>query len=68
MNLLECCGGRKGGKMKYPYTVTLTMPDGKRKYYRGKTKKEAEAKRDKDEKDSEQKISSVKALFVKLCV
>lgn len=34
--------------MKYPYTVTLTMPDGKRKYYRGKTKREAEAKRDKD--------------------
>lgn len=30
------------------YTITLTLPDGKRKYYRGKTKKEAEAKRDKD--------------------
>lgn len=29
-------------------TVTLTLPDGSRKYYRGKTKKEAEAKRDKD--------------------
>lgn len=33
---------------KYPYTVTLTLPDGRRKYYRGETKKEAEAKRDKD--------------------
>lgn len=30
------------------YTVTLTLPNGKRKYYRGKTKKEAETKRDKD--------------------
>ena len=30
------------------YTVTLTLPTGKRKYYRGKTKKEAETKRDKD--------------------
>lgn len=29
-------------------TVTLTLPDGTRKYYRGKTKKEAEEKRDKD--------------------
>lgn len=28
------------------YTVTLTMPDGKRKYFRGKTRKEAEEKRD----------------------
>lgn len=30
------------------YTVTLTLPDGTRKYYRAATKKEAEAKRDKD--------------------
>ena len=29
-------------------TVTLTLPDGSRKFYRGSTKKEAEAKRDKD--------------------
>lgn len=29
-------------------TVTLTLPDGTRKYYRAKTKEEAEAKRDKD--------------------
>ena len=29
-------------------TVTHTLPNGKRKYYRGKTKREAEAKRDKD--------------------
>ena len=29
-------------------TVTMTLPDGRRKYYRGKTKKEAEAKRDRD--------------------
>ena len=28
------------------YTVTLTLPNGKRKYFRGATKKEAEAKRD----------------------
>lgn len=28
------------------YTVTLTLPDGKRKYFRGKTKREAEKKRD----------------------
>lgn len=28
------------------YTVTLTLPDGTRKYFRGKTKKEAEKKRD----------------------
>lgn len=27
------------------FTVTLTLPDGKRKYFRGKTKEEAEAKR-----------------------
>lgn len=27
------------------YTVTLTLPDGTRKYFRGKTKKEAEKKR-----------------------
>lgn len=27
------------------YTVTLTLPDGTRKYFRGKTKKEAERKR-----------------------
>ena len=33
---------------KYPYTVTLALPDGRRKYYRGATKKEAEEKRDKD--------------------
>lgn len=31
-------------------TISLTLPDGTRKYYRGKTKKEAEAKRDKDAK------------------
>ena len=30
------------------YTVTLTLPTGQRKYYRGHTRKEAEAKRDKD--------------------
>lgn len=30
------------------HTVTMTLPDGSRKYYRGRTKKEAEAKRDKD--------------------
>lgn len=30
------------------YTVTLTLPDGTRRYYRGNTKKEAEAKRDKE--------------------
>lgn len=28
------------------YTVTLTLPDGTRKYFRGKTKKEAEKKKD----------------------
>lgn len=28
------------------YTVTLQLPDGSRKYFRGKTKKEAEKKRD----------------------
>lgn len=28
------------------YTVTLTLPNGKRKYFRGATKKEAEKKRD----------------------
>lgn len=28
------------------YTVTLTLPDGTRKYFRGKTKREAEKKRD----------------------
>lgn len=31
---------------KKTYTVTLTLPNGKRKYFRGATKKEAEAKRD----------------------
>ena len=31
---------------KKTYTVTLQLPDGTRKYYRGKTKKEAEKKRD----------------------
>lgn len=30
------------------YTVTTTLPNGKRKYYRGKTRKEAEDKREKD--------------------
>lgn len=35
-------------KKKDSYTVSLTLPNGKRKYYRGKTKKEAVAKRDKD--------------------
>ena len=30
------------------YTVTASLPNGKRKYYRGKTKEEAEEKRDKD--------------------
>lgn len=30
------------------YTVTLVLPDGRRKYYRGSTRKEAEQKRDKD--------------------
>ena len=34
--------------MTKTYTVTLTLPDGRRKYYRGKTKREAEAKRDAD--------------------
>lgn len=29
-------------------TVTLQLPDGRRKYYRGETRKEAEAKREKD--------------------
>jgi integrase len=28
------------------YTVTLTLPDGRRKYFRGSTRKEAERKRD----------------------
>ena len=28
------------------YTVTMTLPDGKRKYFRGKTKEEAEKKRE----------------------
>lgn len=32
--------------MNKVYTVTLTLPDGRRKYFRGKTKKEAEAKRE----------------------
>lgn len=32
--------------MAKQYTVTLTLPDGKRKYFRGNTRKEAEAKRD----------------------
>lgn len=32
--------------MNKQYTVTLTLPNGKRKYFRGNTKKEAEAKRD----------------------
>lgn len=32
--------------MAKTYTVTLTLPDGTRKYFRGKTKKEAERKRD----------------------
>lgn len=32
--------------MAKTYTVTLTLPDGSRKYFRGKTKKEAEKKRD----------------------
>lgn len=31
---------------KKTYTVTLTLPNGKRKYFRGATKKEAEAKRE----------------------
>lgn len=31
---------------KKTYTVTLQLPDGSRKYFRGKTKKEAEKKRD----------------------
>jgi len=35
-------------KKQGPVTVTKVLPDGTRKYYRGKTKKEAEAKRDKD--------------------
>jgi len=30
------------------YTVTATLPNGKRKYYRGKTRREAEEKREKD--------------------
>ena len=32
--------------MSKQYTVTLTLPNGKRKYFRGKTRKEAEKKRD----------------------
>ena len=32
--------------MSKQYTVTLTLPNGKRKYFRGSTKKEAEKKRD----------------------
>lgn len=32
---------------KKPVRVTLTLPDGTRKYYSGKTRKEAEGKRDK---------------------
>lgn len=32
--------------MKKQYTVTLTLPDGSRKYFRGNTRAEAEAKRD----------------------
>ncbi len=32
--------------MSKQYTVTLTLPDGKRKYFRGSTRKEAERKRD----------------------
>ncbi len=35
-------------KKNGPYTATLTLPDGRRKYYRGNTKKEAQEKRDKD--------------------
>lgn len=31
---------------KKTYTITLTLPDGSRKYFRGSTKKEAEQKRD----------------------
>ena len=32
---------------KKPVRVTMTLPDGTRKYYSGRTKKEAESKRDK---------------------
>lgn len=32
--------------MANPVTVTLTLPDGSRKYFRGRTRKEAEKKRD----------------------
>ena len=35
---------------KKTYTVTLQLPDGTRKYFRGKTKKEAEKKRDEAKK------------------
>lgn len=34
-------------------TLTLTLPDGKRKYFRGATRKEAEAKRDQAKRDLE---------------
>lgn len=34
-------------------TITLTLPNGKRKYFRGATRKEAEAKRDKAKRDLE---------------
>ena len=56
--------------MPKQYTVTMTLPDGKRKYFRGNTKKEAEKKRDEAKKlvDSGLDLSSNTTVeeFVKL--
>ena len=50
------------------YTVTLTLPNGKRKYFRGATKKEAEAKRDEAHKQLDSGIDIGSDMTVKeLC-
>ncbi len=41
-------------KKKTSYVVSWTMPNGKRRYYRGATKKEAEHKRDEDKRKIEE--------------
>ena len=41
-------------KKKSSYTVSWTMPDGKRRYYRGATKKEAQQKKEADRKKIEE--------------
>ena len=46
----------KKAKNQY-YTVTATLPNGRRKYYRGKTKKEAEKKRDAESLDIEMGVN-----------